>query len=99
MFFDICIFLGLPLILVPTGFQSSILGTKVVPVSRAGVHEFRVPGHRGDCLSGAPHISGASVWNLFHVTALAPRILRWLQNLWNFVYLCFRSKLFFLTVD
>ena len=25
-----------------------------------------------------PYICGASVWNLFHVTLVAPRILRWL---------------------
>ena len=50
------------------------------------------------CLSGTPYISGASVWNLFHVTTLAPRVLRWLLDLWNFVYLCSSSKIF-LTVD
>ena len=28
----------------------------------------------------APNIFGSSVWNLLHVTILAPRILRWLLN-------------------
>ena len=31
----------------------------------------------------APNICGTSVWNLLHVTFLAPRILRWLPDLWK----------------
>ena len=30
-----------------------------------------------------PNICGALVWNLFHVTVLAPRILRWLIDFWK----------------
>jgi len=56
-------------------------GTKEVPDSRAGVREFREPRHR---FSGAPNISGVSVWNLFHVIVLAPRILIWLLDLRTF---------------
>ena len=31
----------------------------------------------------ASNMCGSSVWNLLHVTLLAPRILRWLQNFWK----------------
>ena len=31
----------------------------------------------------ASDICGASVWNLFHVTFLMPRILRWLLDFWK----------------
>ena len=31
----------------------------------------------------APNIWGPSVWNLLHVTILAPRILRWLLDFWK----------------
>ena len=36
------------------------------------------------CLSLAHNISGALVWNLLHVTVLAPRVLSWLLDLWKF---------------
>ena len=36
-----------------------------------------------------PDIRGPSVWNLLHVTLLAPHILWWLVvDLWKFVHLC-----------
>jgi len=31
----------------------------------------------------AHNICGTSVWNLFHVTLLAPRILKWILNFWK----------------
>jgi len=31
----------------------------------------------------APDICGSLVWNLLHVTNLAPRIFRWLLDFWN----------------
>lgn len=31
----------------------------------------------------APNICGLLVWNLFYITCLASRILRWVLNLWN----------------
>ena len=30
-----------------------------------------------------PNICGSSVWNLLHVTLLAPRILKWLLEFWS----------------
>jgi hypothetical protein len=34
----------------------------------------------------ATNICGSSVWNLFHVTILAPRIFMWLLGVGKFVY-------------
>jgi hypothetical protein len=34
-------------------------------------------------LTVVPNIGGLSVWNLLHVTVLAPRILRWLLDFWQ----------------
>jgi len=31
----------------------------------------------------APKIFGSSVWNLLHVKLLAPRILKWLPDIWK----------------
>ena len=31
----------------------------------------------------APNICGSSVWNFLYITLLAPRILMWLQGLWE----------------
>jgi hypothetical protein len=43
----------------------------------------------------APDICGSSVWNLLHVTHLAPRILRRLLDFWNIcVSLCERKTKF-----
>jgi hypothetical protein len=30
-----------------------------------------------------PNICGSSVWNFLYITLLAPRILMWLQGLWE----------------
>jgi hypothetical protein len=49
------------------------------------------PGHHDDKIffTVVPDIRGPSVWNLLHVTLLAPQILWWLVvDLWKFVHLC-----------
>lgn len=33
--------------------------------------------------TSAPNICGASLWKLLHATLLAPRIVRWLIDIWN----------------
>lgn len=44
-----------------------------------GVHTFRAV----KFCTLAPTLCEASVWNVFHVTDLAPRIFRWLVDFWQ----------------
>jgi hypothetical protein len=48
-------------------------------VVNGGVYKFRAPG----CPSDRILYSGLTVWDLLHVTLLAPRNLRFLLVVWN----------------
>lgn len=51
---------------------------------KPGVHKSWVPGCPGDyILCCGSHCYAFSLWNLLDVAHLAPRILRWLENLGN----------------
>ena len=43
-----------------------------------------------------PNICGSSVWNLLHMTHLAPRILKWLLEFWSCAPLAWYILLYFL---
>ena len=62
--------------------QSRILCCLAFP--KAGVHKSWVLGCHGDyILCDGMNIYGSSVWNLFRVTPLAPRMLRCFVGLWK----------------
>lgn len=52
--------------------------------STARIHNSRAPGRHGDWIcTVVTNISGFSIWNFFHVTLLAPRILMRLPEFWK----------------
>ena len=54
----------------------------IMQVAQAGVHKLRAT----KFITVAPNACGYSVWNLLHVTLLAPRIFRWLLDFGEFVH-------------
>jgi hypothetical protein len=58
---------------------------------KAGVYKHRAT----KFVTVAPNICGPSVWNLLHVTLLAPRILKWLLHFWKIYNWIFPIYIFF----